>query len=56
MKRALFGLTMMVGLAISAPALACRIFSPIVLEDVQYADVVLVGRISDYQIIRLRTH
>lgn len=41
-----------VGLAFSEPALACRMFSPIVLEDVQYADVVLVGRISDYRIVR----
>lgn len=52
MQRSWFCVAMMVGLAISEPALACRIFRPIVLEDVQYADVVLVGRISEYRVIR----
>ncbi|SRR5258705_4687304 len=36
----------------SEPAFACRAYSPIVLDDIRYADVVLVGRISGYQIVR----
>jgi hypothetical protein len=36
----------------TAPAHACRIYRPIRLEDVRSADVVLVGRISNYRIIR----
>lgn len=39
------------GLATSKPALACMADEPIVLSDVSYADVVVVGRISEYQII-----
>lgn len=36
----------------SEPASACRMHFPIVLEDVKYADVVLVGRVSKYRIVR----
>lgn len=42
------------GLAVLAaePAFACRFHSAAVLEDVRYADLVLVGRIRDYHIVR----
>mgnify|MGYP000942973946 CR=1 FL=1 len=36
----------------SSPALACRVKVQIVLDDVSHADAVLVGRISNYRIIR----
>lgn len=36
----------------SEPAHACRIYTGIVLGDVRYADVVLVGRISNNRIVR----
>lgn len=36
----------------SESAVACRIWASTVLEDVRHADVVVVGRISDYRIIR----
>ncbi len=39
-------------LAAIEPAFACRLYAPIVIEDVRYADVVLVGRIANYQIVR----
>lgn len=52
MKRSLFAVAAVLALAASQPAVACRIYSPIDLQDVQYADVVLVGRISNYRIIR----
>ena len=38
--------------AMPNPAYACRIVVPLVLDDVSYADVVVIGRIDDYQIIR----
>ena len=34
------------------PAYACRVTAPLVLDDVKFADVVLVGRISNYTIVR----
>jgi hypothetical protein len=42
------------GLAVLAaePVFACRFHSAAVLEDVQYADLVLVGRIRSYHIVR----
>jgi hypothetical protein len=38
-------------LAGAGPAQACMVDAPIDLEDVQYADVVVVGRISNYAIV-----
>jgi hypothetical protein len=38
--------------AVGVPALACRIPVPLELRDVQYADVVVVGRIANYRIVR----
>lgn len=52
MKRLWFITTIMFCLAASQPALACISSSSIVLDDIQYADVVLVGRISNYHIVR----
>lgn len=40
------------GLAMSQPALACMADEPVVLSDVSYANVVVVGRISDYEIVQ----
>ena len=34
------------------PAAACRIYVPIALEDVRFADVVVIGRVTNYRIIR----
>lgn len=46
----MFGL----GLAavLSTPAPACRMTVPVTLEDVRHADVVVVGRLSHYRIVR----
>lgn len=52
MRRFWFVAAILVGLSASQPALACRIRGQIDLRDVRYADVVLVGRISNYRIIR----
>ena len=38
--------------SVSGPAHACRMHAQLDLNDVRYADVVLVGRVSNYQIIR----
>jgi hypothetical protein len=37
---------------LSAPAQACRMSAQLVLDDVKFADVVLVGRITNYTIVR----
>ena len=36
----------------AAPAQACRMNTPLNIEDVQFADVVVVGRIANYRIVR----
>lgn len=36
----------------AAPARACRIYVPLNIEDVRFADVVVVGRIANYRIVR----
>jgi hypothetical protein len=36
----------------TAPANACRMYAPFHVEDVRYADVVVVGRIANYRIVR----
>lgn len=51
-RRRWFAAAFVLAVAASQPAFACRMHSPIVLDDVRYADVVLVGRISGYQIVR----
>ena len=38
-------------LGAAGPARACRIAAPLHLEDVRYADTVVVGRISHYEIV-----
>lgn len=38
--------------AIGHPAYACRVPAPLKLNDVRYADIVLVGRIANYEIVR----
>lgn len=45
-------LTLMLGYLASAPANACRMRSELNLNDVQFADVVVVGKIANYHIIR----
>jgi hypothetical protein len=47
-----FAAAIVLALSASEPALACRTYSKIVLDDVRYADVVVVGRISGYRIVR----
>lgn len=37
---------------VSGPAHACRMYAKLDLNDVKYADVVLVGRVSNYRIVR----
>jgi hypothetical protein len=39
-------------LVVSEPAYACRMPAALVLDDVKHADLVLVGRISNYTIVR----
>jgi hypothetical protein len=39
-------------LAVNEPAHACRTRAALVLDDVKYADLVLVGRSSNYMIVR----
>jgi hypothetical protein len=38
--------------ALPTPSQACALYVPPNLEDVQYADVVVIGRVSNYRIIR----
>lgn len=52
MHRFWFVAAILVCVSASQPALACRVRAHIDLSDVRYADVVLVGRISNYRIIR----
>jgi hypothetical protein len=49
--RWLFAALIAAGLA-SPPAQACRMLAPTVLEDVRYADTVVVGRVAGYTIVR----
>lgn len=37
--------------ALSEPAFACRVAAPLDLNDVRYADVVVMGRIANYRIV-----
>ena len=39
-------------LTATAPAHACRMNAPLNIEDVRFADVVVVGRIANYRIVR----
>jgi hypothetical protein len=39
-------------ITVKRPAIACIMAAPRILDDIQYADVVVIGRISNYQIIR----
>lgn len=43
---------LLLALAASGPAPACRIYAGIDLTDVRFADTVVVGRIVDYRIVR----
>lgn len=52
MKRHWLIAAMLLGFAASEPARACRMHAGIDLKDVRYADLVLVGRIANYRIIR----
>ncbi|WP_332639872.1 hypothetical protein [Brevundimonas sp.] len=52
MHRFWFVAAVLAGLSTSQPAFACRIRGQTDLGDVHYADVVVVGRISNYRIIR----
>lgn len=52
MQRICLAIALAVGLAAGHPALACRMYSRVVLDDVQFADVVVVGRVFDYKVIR----
>jgi hypothetical protein len=42
----------LLGLAAGQPALGCRIYAAIDLKDVRYADLVVVGRVANYRIVR----
>ncbi|WP_296817583.1 hypothetical protein [Brevundimonas sp.] len=48
----IFALVTSLGLALGQPAAACFVEAPTVLEDVRLADVVVVGRVTEYSIIR----
>jgi hypothetical protein len=49
----LYGFILVVGILVSAEqAHACGMFVQRELSDVRFADVVVVGRITDYRIIR----
>ena len=37
---------------VASPARACRMNAPLNIEDVRFADVVVVGRIANYRIVR----
>ena len=52
MQRHWFLSAILLALLASQPTHACRIRAATVLADVKYADVVLVGRISNYGIVR----
>lgn len=52
MKRLWCVAPVVLAFAAGGPAHACRIRAPTVLDDVRHADVVLVGRISNYRIVR----
>jgi hypothetical protein len=42
----------LISMALSRPAMACRVDKPINLEDIKYADLVVVGRLTGYRIVR----
>lgn len=47
-----FAAIVLVGLALGkAPAYACMAMAPLELADIKYADVVVLGRISNYEIV-----
>lgn len=50
MRLSLFAIV--IASAVSAPAYACRMYSPLELDDVKYADAVVIGRIANYHIVR----
>lgn len=52
MRKLGFVLAILLHVGASSPALACRVEAQIVLDDVRHADLVLVGRISNYRLIR----
>jgi hypothetical protein len=52
MKRHGFVAYALLCLAADEPALACRTPAPIALKDVRHADLVVVGRIAGYRIVR----
>jgi hypothetical protein len=52
MRRSWFLAATILGLAAGQPAIACRIHAGIAFEDVRYADLVVVGRITGYRIVR----
>ena len=52
MRRLWFLAAFIPGLALGQPAAACIIYVRPKLEDVRYADLVVVGRVSRYRVIR----
>ncbi len=48
----LSGVTALVALSASRSAYGCRINVPLQLDDIKYADVVVIGRVSNYRIVR----
>lgn len=52
MRRYWFIAVFAIALTASEAALACRMEARIVLDDVRKADVVVIGRVSNYRIIR----
>ena len=52
MPRAWLNAALFLSVLASEPAQACRMRAQLVLDDVKFADVVLVGRISNYSIVR----
>lgn len=52
MRSMIFAVATSLGLALGQPAAACLVEAPTILEDVLLADVVVVGRVSEYSVIR----
>lgn len=52
MKTAYFAAALLVLMAVSQPANACRIRVPTNLHDVSYANLVVIGRVENYRVVR----
>ncbi len=50
--RSLAAAAALAAVLLSAPAQACRMHAPLKLEDVRFAELVVVGRVANYRIVR----